>query len=359
MQIYKVGGAVRDELMGLKPKDVDWVVVGATPEQMLAEGYKQVGADFPVFLDDRGNEFALARTERKSGRGYNGFVTNHSPDVTLEQDLERRDLTINAMAIDPYGGGWLVDPFNGQDDLDNKVLRHVSPAFADDPVRVLRLARFHARYGRSWTVAPETMEFCREMVAKGELGFLTRERVLMELVKALGERDPAMFFQTLKEAGAFEVVFPEFKDDFTPITALMTVYRSRSYTLNYALMLHGVRNRNRDAFEARLKPSNDLKVTARLFTDAYDWLLEPTDEVDAIYKLDLFRKKRLWKALVSEMHVCGETAFDALDAAFDAIEHVGFDDIPRVFRETAKGKEISEQIKRTRKDVLKKAKATW
>ena len=190
MQIYKVGGAVRDRLLGIPVTDIDRVVVGATTEEMLALGYKPVGSDFPVFLDPKnGDEYALARTERKSGRGYGGFVFHASPDVTLEEDLIRRDLTINAMAEDDAGN--LTDPYHGQQDLDARILRHVSPAFAEDPLRVLRVARFAARYaGLGFTVAPETLELMRELSESGELEALTPERSWKEISRALMENQP-------------------------------------------------------------------------------------------------------------------------------------------------------------------------
>ena len=176
MKIYKVGGAVRDRLLGKPVTDIDWVVVGASAEQMLAKGFRPVGSDFPVFLHPKtGEEYALARTERKSGRGYGGFVFHASPDVTLEEDLIRRDLTINAMAEDD--AGTITDPYHGQRDLEARILRHVSPAFAEDPLRVLRVARFAARYaGLGFKVADETLELMRQLSASGELQALTPER---------------------------------------------------------------------------------------------------------------------------------------------------------------------------------------
>jgi tRNA nucleotidyltransferase (CCA-adding enzyme) len=206
MKIYMVGGAVRDKLMGIKPKDVNFVVVGSSPEEMVTNGLKQVGADFPVFLDEIGVEYALARTERKTGPGHSGFETNHGKDVTLEEDLARRDLTINAIAEDEDGN--IIDPFGGQADIQNKVLRHVSAAFSDDPVRVLRLARFRARFG-DWKIEPATSYLCRRMVRNGELNHLTSERVLKEMEKALGEPYPHLFFETLAEIGALQVIMPE------------------------------------------------------------------------------------------------------------------------------------------------------
>lgn len=209
MKIYKVGGAVRDRLLGLPGNDADWVVVGATVDEMLALGYKQVGRDFPVFLHPQTKqEYALARTERKSGKGYTGFIVHASPDVTLEEDLRRRDLTINALAEDEHGE--LIDPYDGRADLEARLLRHVSPAFAEDPLRVLRVARFAARFAHlGFTVAPETLELMRGMTLAGELEHLVPERVWQEIHTALGTRTPQVFFKVLRECGALKVILPE------------------------------------------------------------------------------------------------------------------------------------------------------
>jgi tRNA nucleotidyltransferase (CCA-adding enzyme) len=215
MKQYLVGGAVRDVLMGMEPKDRDYVVVGSSVEEMLAAGFEKVGADFPVFLHSyTKEEHALARREKKTGSGYLGFTSEFGPDVTLAEDLGRRDLTINAMAIPETRGpvdtlSVLIDPFNGYQDIQNKVLRHTSDAFAEDPVRVLRLARFRARYGSEWTVAPETQQLVAKMAKKGVLAELTAERVWKELSRALMEPHARLFFDTLLECDALNAVFPE------------------------------------------------------------------------------------------------------------------------------------------------------
>jgi len=209
VKTYLVGGAVRDALLKLPVKDRDWLVVGATPEAMLAQGFQQVGRDFPVFLHPHSREeYALARTERKSGNGYTGFVTWSAPDVTLEQDLQRRDLTINAIA--QRENGELIDPFHGERDLQARLLRHVSDAFNEDPLRVLRVARFAARFAHlNFRIADETQALMRQMAASGELSHLTAERVWKETEKALTSRNPQVYFQTLRDCGALEVLFPE------------------------------------------------------------------------------------------------------------------------------------------------------
>jgi len=207
MQTYIVGGAVRDELLGFAVKDKDYVVVGSTPEAMLAAGFKPVGKDFPVFLHpSTRDEYALARTERKTAKGYKGFTVHASPEVTLEQDLARRDLTINAIAR--AGDGQLHDPFNGVADIQSKTLRHVSDAFAEDPVRILRVARFSARLV-DFNVAPETMVLMRQMVEAGEVDALVAERVWQELAKGLMEEKPSRMFEVLRACGALQKILPE------------------------------------------------------------------------------------------------------------------------------------------------------
>jgi tRNA nucleotidyltransferase (CCA-adding enzyme) len=207
MEIYAVGGAVRDELMGLAVKDRDWVVVGATPQDMLAQGFVPVGRDFPVFLHPQTHEeYALARTERKTAPGYAGFAFHAAPGVTLEQDLVRRDLTINAMAKDESGE--IIDPHGGRADLAARVLRHVSPAFAEDPVRILRVARFAARF-TDFSIAAETLQLMRDMVAAGEVDALVSERVWQELARGLMEARPSRMFDVLRECGALARLLPE------------------------------------------------------------------------------------------------------------------------------------------------------
>jgi len=209
MEVYLVGGAVRDEQLGLAVRERDWCVVGATPDDLKRLGYKPVGKDFPVFLHpETGEEYALARTERKTGAGYHGFTFHTAPDVSIQQDLARRDLTINAMAVD--SGGKLLDPCNGLADIQSRTLRHVSAAFAEDPVRILRAARFAARFHRlDFSVADETLSLMQRMVVDGEAAALVPDRVWKETVAALAGPDPQVFFEVLRECGALAVVFPE------------------------------------------------------------------------------------------------------------------------------------------------------
>jgi tRNA nucleotidyltransferase (CCA-adding enzyme) len=253
VQVFIVGGAVRDALLGRPCDDRDHVVVGATPERMLAEGFRPVGKDFPVFLHPQTHEeYALARTERKTGRGYHGFTFHAAPDVTLTEDLGRRDLTINAMAQDATGQ--LIDPYCGQRDLADKILRHVSPAFAEDPVRILRIARFAARFA-DFSIAPETLELMRRMVADGEVDHLVAERVWQELAKGLLEDKPSRMFEVLRECGALVRLLPEVdalfgvpqRADYHPeidagIHTLMVIDQSARHnfplTVRYAALCH-------------------------------------------------------------------------------------------------------------------------
>jgi tRNA nucleotidyltransferase (CCA-adding enzyme) len=240
MKIFAVGGSVRDKLLGLDTKDRDYVVVGATPQQMIDAGYKAVGADFPVFLHpETKEEYALARTERKVAPGYAGFQFHAAPEVTLVEDLRRRDLTINAMAIDDHGA--LVDPYGGKKDLDQKLLRHVSDAFVEDPVRVLRVARFAARFAPlAFHVADETMALMRAMVANGEVDHLVPERVWQELARGLMEATPSAMFAVLAECGALARILPEIKTaDSAAISALdYSAHENLQLEARFAVLVH-------------------------------------------------------------------------------------------------------------------------
>ncbi len=252
MRKYLVGGAVRDQLLGLPVKDRDWVVVGATPEDMLSAGYKQVGADFPVFLHpDTKEEHALARTERKAGVGYKGFICDFSPAVTLEEDLLRRDLTINAMAMTEQGE--LVDPYGGQRDLEQRQLRHVSDAFREDPLRVLRVARFAARLAPlGFQVAPDTLACMGDIVASGEMAHLTPERVWQETERALRESTPWVYVQVLRDCGALQAILPE-------LDALFGVPQPPQHHPEVDTGLHSLLVLEQ---AARLSPSSEVRFAA-------------------------------------------------------------------------------------------------
>jgi len=295
MKIYSVGGAVRDELLGWPVTDRDYVVVGATPGQMVELGYQPVGKDFPVFLHPRTHEeYALARTERKTARGYHGFEFHAAPDVTLEQDLARRDLTINAIAKDEAGN--IIDPFGGAADLQARVLRHVGPAFVEDPVRILRLARFAARF--DFAIAPETLQLMREMVANGEADALVAERVWQELARGLMERQPSRMFRALGECGALAVVLPELAGQFvgpagkhTPAALDAAAVRGLGLAERFALIamhadeaaISGLCERLRlpqDCRELALLAARyhaDIEQALALKADAALWLLQATD----------------------------------------------------------------------------------
>ncbi|HYL24747.1 MAG TPA: multifunctional CCA tRNA nucleotidyl transferase/2'3'-cyclic phosphodiesterase/2'nucleotidase/phosphatase [Burkholderiales bacterium] len=253
MKTYAVGGAVRDELLGLPVKDRDYVVVGATPEEMERFGFKPVGKDFPVFLHPQTHEqYALARTERKSGRGYKGFTVHASPDVTLEDDLRRRDVTINAMAR--AEDGTLIDPYGGKRDLEQGILRHVSEAFAEDPVRILRVARFAARFG--FKVAPETMALMRRMVESGETDYLVPERVWQEFAKGLMEREPERMFEVLEASGLQKRLLPELRE--------RTGLAGAALAVRFARLCWLLKEAEVEALCDRLKVPGDVRELALL-----------------------------------------------------------------------------------------------
>lgn len=356
VKIYLVGGAVRDGLLKLPVKDKDWVVVGATPQQMLDEGYEQVGKDFPVFLHPQSHEeYALARTERKSGQGYTGFTCYSAPDVTLEQDLLRRDLTINAIAQDENGE--LIDPYNGLADIERRQLRHVSPAFNEDPLRVLRVARFAARYAHlSFQIAPETLALMRAMTDNGEIAHLTAERVWKETENALTSRNPQVFFAVLRECGALKVLFPEIDALYgvpapakwhpeidTGIHTLMTLsiaaQLSPAVDVRFATLCHdlgkGLTPKEKwpshhghgpagvklvEQLCARLRVPNEIRDLAKLVAEFHDLIhtfpiLQPKTVIKLFDAIDAWRKPQRVEqiALTSEADARGRTGFEASD----------------------------------------------
>lgn len=355
MKTFLVGGAVRDALLRLPVKDRDWVVVGATPDSMLAQGYQQVGRDFPVFLHPESREeYALARTERKSGNGYTGFVTQFAPDVTLEQDLQRRDLTINAIA--QATDGTLIDPYHGQQDLQQRTLRHVSAAFNEDPLRVLRVARFAARFAHlNFRVAPETQALMREMAHSGELAHLTAERVWKETEKALLTRNPQVYFQLLRDCDALQVLFPEIDNLYgipapvkwhpeidTGVHALMTLTMAAALSdqldVRFATLFHDVGKALTppekwpshhghgpagvpivEALCQRLRVPNQVRDLALVVTEFHDVVhtieRQPADALVALFdRIDAWRKPdRVEKmALTSEADARGRTTLESM-----------------------------------------------
>ncbi|MCC7517012.1 MAG: multifunctional CCA addition/repair protein [Pseudomonadales bacterium] len=401
MNIYLVGGAVRDQLLGLPVHERDWLVTGATPEHMLAQGYKPVGKDFPVFLHpDTSEEYALARTERKTAPGYHGFTFHADPTITVEQDLSRRDLTINAIAQD--SNGQLIDPYGGQQDLQQKWLRHVSPAFAEDPVRILRVARFAARfYHLGFRIAPETLSLMQTIVQKGEADALVAERIWQECERALGEKNPQIFFDILRQCGALQKIFPEVDALFgvpqspthhpeidTGVHTLMALQQCAQLTDNraarFAVLCHDLGKAltphhelpRHIAHEQRSKPLvltlcqrlgtpsefRELSVAVALYhTHCHRALeLRATTLMELFENLDLFRRpQRLDPFLFAcEADARGRSGFetraypqaDFLRQAFSQCSRV---DSGGIDREKFSGKAFGTELRRLRMQTLK------
>lgn len=367
MQIYLVGGAVRDKRLGLAIKDRDWVVVGATPAQMLSLGFRQVGADFPVFLHPKtGEEYALARTERKQGQGYHGFTVYSAPDVTLEDDLRRRDLTINAMAESESGD--LVDPFNGLQDLQRKQLRHVSDAFAEDPLRILRTARFAARFQPlGFSVHPDTLALMRRMVTSCELEHLAAERVWQECQRALNEQAPDVFLAILRELGALDSLIPELtRDDAFDHgrQALTCVHRNQGTTAQrLAALLSGLPEPVASRRAKALKSPNEcqeLTHLVALLTDGMKGMNNPTPSaVQVLAWLDAAdawrRPERLSAALATLECTVGDARkalVTALGNAADAARAVS----PQpLLQQGYTGKALGEAIHQARLERISEA----
>jgi len=300
MEIFLVGGAVRDELLNLAITEHDYVVVGATPQEMLAQGYQQVGKDFPVFLHPKTREeYALARTERKSSRGYTGFTVYADPSVTLEEDLKRRDLTINAIAKDANGN--LIDPFNGKRDIEQKILRHVSPAFVEDPLRILRVARFAARFAElGFTVAPETMVLMQEIVKQGEIEHLVAERVWLELEKTLAEKSANTFFVVLRECGALERLFPELVNDDKEHfeQALHNLKQTSPYSLQTKLRPCSFFSRKREKAAKSWMGTSLLDKTVRFAVFLYPFVANSKDDEFVTHFCEKYRVPNDYKTTI-------------------------------------------------------------
>lgn len=360
LEVYRVGGAVRDALLGWPVYDNDWVVVGATPDDMRRRGFKPVGRDFPVFLHpDSAEEYALARTERKSGHGYSGFEVYASPDVTLEEDLLRRDLTVNAIAQGMDGS--LVDPFDGQGDIEKRVLRHISQAFSEDPLRVLRTARFLARYAPlGFSIAPETLALMSVVSDSGELEHLAAERVWVETEKALGEPSPEVYFTTLAECRALVVWFPELTDkalfqglvafEYTPQAGQVPLAHWR-----YALLVSALDEAAREALAKRLRLPNAVARLARHVALSLAMLQAPLEAATVLHwleRLDGWRKPvqvDAQLALIEEMD--GEQVA-ALKAAWNSARAVR----PQVLIEQGiQGAALGEALREQRRLAVVKA----
>ena len=405
MKVYLVGGAVRDSELGIISKDKDWVVVGATPDEMLAKGFQQVGKDFPVFLHpETKQEYALARTERKSGKGYTGFVTQFSSDVTLEEDLARRDLTINAIAKDQKGQ--ITDPFGGLGDIKNKILRHVTPAFIEDPLRVLRVARFKARLHKlGFEIAEETNLLMKEIVASGELRYLTPERVWVETQKALLESSPEQYFYALNECDALEAVFPEIfslfgvpqRADYHPEidtglhTMMVLSYASKmdwSAEIRFAALVHDLGKADTDPamlpqhighekksakrikeMSARLKVPKNYEqlalLVAELHTQCHQILnLKPSTVLKLLERIDAFRRPERLNDFLNacEADARGRKGFENSEypqANFlrEACRLSRLVDVERIVSSGYAGAEIGEQLKQQRVKVIANLKA--
>ena len=329
MKIYCVGGAVRDELLGLPVRDRDWVVVGATPEQLEARGFRPVGRDFPVFLHPRTQEeYALARTERKTGPGYRGFVTDFAPDVTLEEDLKRRDLTINAIAREADGA--LIDPWHGRRDLEQRVLRHVSDAFAEDPVRILRVARFAARF-HDFGVAPETMALMRSMVDRGEADHLVAERVWQELARGMMEAHPTRMIEVLRECGALARIAPGIDAGWTTDTARAldaAACADAPLPVRFAVLLHRVPADAVDAIAASLRVPVECRDVARMLANELPALeraaqLDAAEFVGLVERLDGPRRpQRMEQVFAAAGIVTPHAALDRVRRAASAIRSI-------------------------------------
>jgi len=355
MKTYLVGGAVRDELLGRKVKDRDFVVVGSTSEEMLKQGFSQVGADFPVFLHpETKEEYALARTERKVAAGYHGFETDFDPSVTLAEDLVRRDLTINAMAQDEDGE--LVDLFGGQKDLTDRVLRHVSDAFAEDPVRVLRVARFRARY--NFTVASETMDLMKKLVTDGELDTLVAERVWAETEKALMENHPSKYFETLQECGALEKVMPGFGWMTCTLPALDRC-AARGASLDQRVM--ALMSGTHDVY-GKLKRLTTpvrtivLAVKFQRLMNELRWSVNAVHAMNTLKKLDAWRQPQDLDVLVLPYHEfdTNERRLGKLLLAFSVAQEVTFASLTDDQRSTLKGPEVGKAIEALRLEAVER-----
>jgi tRNA nucleotidyltransferase (CCA-adding enzyme) len=352
MNIYLVGGAVRDQLLGLPIKEKDWVVTGATVQDMLKLGFRQVGKDFPVFLHPQTHEeYALARIERKIGRGYTGFEFDTAPTVTLEEDLLRRDLTINAIAQTPEGT--IIDPYHGQEDLAKRILRHVSPAFQEDPVRILRVGRFAARFG--FTVADETLALMKQMVTAGEVNALVPERVWKELERALLEKYPAKFFAVLASCDALKILFPQIQLDSPGIKALTEEAHIPTHSeVRFATLLHSLSETEINTLCDHYRVPNhhrELALLVMRYLPDYQKAkkLSAEELLNLLTKLDAFRRQVRFKEFLVACEACSTQStslwlYDVLHAAIN----ITTQNIPPEL----KGKEIADKIKSLRLSAI-------
>ncbi len=351
MKTYLVGGAVRDKLLGYPHHERDWVVVGATPEEMLAAGFKPVGKDFPVFLHPQTNEeYALARTERKTGRGYHGFNFYCAADVTLEQDLARRDLTINAMAEDETGK--LIDPYGGRRDLEQKILRHVSLAFAEDPLRILRVARFAARYHHlGFRIAPETVKLMCAIATAGEVEHLISERIWKETERALRESNPEIYFQTIHYCGASQRLFPELRSDALDIAALeRCAAHFREPLVRFAVLCKQLNAHETITLCTRICAPNDYRELVQL-TVAQLPTLQKADRPETAFAIieesDAFRRPQRFDLLL-DVAAALQVEKSIIERVRKAYKNAVTVTAQPLLERGFSGKELGEQIRRER-----------
>lgn len=359
MKVYLVGGAVRDKLLGLPVKERDWVVVGATPEEMLAQGFKPVGKEFPVFLHPKTHEeYALARTERKVGKGYKGFTFHAAPEVTLEDDLKRRDLTINAMAETPEGH--LIDPYGGQQDLKNKIMRHVSSAFQEDPVRILRIARLATKFPE-FSIHPDTQRLMKTMVKTGEVDALVPERVWQELVRALDNEKPMRFFTVLNDCEALSILFPEIEIKGKGISALALITdKTTSSVIRFAALVSDLMPETIQKLTQRYHVPNEYTELA-LLTSRFAPLYAQSDEMDEKALLDFILKTdalRRFQRFEQFLFIC-----DSIDPTIthkhherinQVIETIKSVDIKPLQEKQLKGEAFAKALEKLRLEAIQK-----
>ncbi|MEO9273684.1 tRNA nucleotidyltransferase [Marinomonas sp. 5E14-1] len=350
-QVYLVGGAVRDALLNIPVVDRDWVVTGATPEQLEQQGYQQVGKQFPVFLNPKTKEeYALARKERKQGAGYTGFICDFSPDIRLEEDLERRDLTINAIAKSE--DGTLIDPFNGQQDLDNRIFRHVSDAFVEDPLRVLRVARFASRFHHlGFSIAPETLSLMQKISASGELTALSSERVWKELEKALNTEHSSVFFQVLKDSDALEVLFPNFTwladDKVNNGTKFSPAQR-------WAILCQHTPLKDLVALHQRIKTPNQFKILAeqvRHFLESHSLIMNAADWENWLMSVNAIKKPQPFVLLIEVLSHLTSSDQQDWQVLRDTISTIN---AASLMKQGFAGAELGKALKQARIDTLDK-----
>ncbi|MGQ4878823.1 polynucleotide adenylyltransferase [Billgrantia sp. LNSP4103-1] len=363
LAVYRVGGAVRDARLGWPTVDTDWVVVGTTPEEMLRRGFRPVGRDFPVFLHpETQEEYALARTERKSGHGYTGFEVHASPDVTLEEDLARRDLTINAMAETPEGE--LIDPYGGLADLEGRVLRHVSPAFVEDPLRVLRTARFLARYaGLGFVIAEETWALMRQLAASGELAHLVAERVWTETEKALGEPEPAVYFRTLHDCGALTVLMPELVQERAAFDPALARLMRLPHDLpgeerprwRWARLVEHLDDTRQEALAERVRLPRSYRALGRQAALTRRLRERQVPDANAVKAwldgIDAWRRSERVRPLVALLAVDDPVLAERLERAWQAVSRL---EARELLAQGFRGGELGEELSRRRLAILER-----